>query len=254
MRRLYERQNYKTQSLTMMMRVQSMEETSLLFVFAVCTILSMGIFASSFLPSLFGGKSGWALPAPSQETIYPPFRLSKLQMGMTPLEVASQYPEMTFVGRSDGRQLGSTQIGYASYKITFLGPESARKAFRIRYSELFWDYSEAQLHNRLIRKFGQPDESNCPLETKASNLAGLQCRLQWWRVDGVYLDAVTKTVTMPNGARATQLNFVAVDKRLENRIMEPAPVVPVKAQAKKKRKNLAFKRRMRAVSQGARGQ
>jgi len=252
MRKRHGRQNTKTQSLAMMLRVQSMEEISPLFVFAVCAILSIAIFASSSLPSLSGEGSGWALPTPSEETNYPPFRLSKLQMGMTPPEVASQYPGMTFVDRSDGKQLGSTQIGNASYSVTFLGPESARKAFRIRYSESFWDFSSTQLRNRLKRKFGQPDDSNCPLAKPASSLAGLECRLQWWRVDGVHLDVVTKTVTMPNGERATQLNFVAVDKRLENRSIKPAPTVPVKPRAKKKHKNLAFMKRMQAISQGAR--
>jgi len=251
MLKLYERQGHKTKSLAMMMRVQSMEEISPLIVFAVCAILSLGIFASSSLPSLSGGKLGWALPAPSEETNYPPFRLSKLQMGMTPAEVASVYPGMAFSGNPNGKQLGRTQIGNASYRVTFLGPESARKAFRIRYSESFWDFSGTQLRNRLIIKFGKPDANSCPLEKSASNVGSLGCRLQWWRTDGVHLDATTKTVIMPNGDRTAHLNFVAVDKRLENRKLEATPTEPAKPRAKK-RKNLAFMKRMQAISQGAR--
>lgn len=235
---------YEMQPSSMWMKIRAMEGVSPFLVLAVCTLLSMGIYIGSSSLLFF---TGGATASPADAATLPPFRMAKLQMGMTSAEAASEYPEMTFTGRQDGKQLGSYKFENAAYSVTFMGPEGARKAFRIRYRETFRNYTGLELRQRLKRKFGQPYINHC---TRENPRQGLECQLQWQRADGVHLEAVTKTIQISNGVQITELDFAAVDKRLENRIFEPAPVATVKARFKK-RKNSAFMMRMRAISQGA---
>lgn len=230
------------------MRIGVIEDISPLIVFAVCTLLSMAIYiGSSSLFSLTVGKPGLTTASAAKDTNLAPFRLAKLQMGMTSAEASSLYPGMIFSGNPNGKQTGSYKFGNASYTVTFLGPMGARKAYLIKYSEKFWDYSEVELRQSLKRKFGQPDVNHCSLENPAK---GWECRLRWFRADGVHLDAVTKTLGSFNGTRITHLSFAAIDKSLENRIIEPAPVTPFKRRASM-RKSRSFMMRMRAISEGA---
>lgn len=245
-------QRRNAEPFSMLTGTWALEGVSPFIALAVCMLLSIGIYiGSSSFASFNVGKFRWTATSTADDASLAPFRLAKLQMGMTAAEMASIFPEMTFTGDPDGKQLGSYKFGNATYTVTFMGPEAGRKAFRIGYDETFLNYSEDELHQRLKSKFGQPNVNHCAME---SPRRGWECQLQWQRADGVYLDAVTKTIHKFNGDRITELNFAAVDKRLESRFFESAQVTSdeTRFNKRKKIKNRAFMRRMRAISKGAR--
>lgn len=232
------------------------EEASTLITLTVCTILSIGLYLTSYA---FDGKiggflnlssSGPAFQNPARVKSMPPFQLAGVKMGMTPPEAVSLYPKIHLSGNFYGPQEGRYLLGNGIYEVTFRGPDGARQAYSLRYREEFRNFSEAELRRHLIRKFGQPSQSQC---TKVNPVLGWECRLQWSRPDGVTIDAVTKTFGMTNGARKTQLELNAVDPyrknfmlRTENDTTDPVTLVM-------RSRNMGFSSRLNLISAGAMG-
>lgn len=207
------------------------EEMSTLLTLAVCSVLTIGITFATYLADL---KIPSALSfAPASEPAHvppppPPFRLSGIQLGMTPVEMASVHPEILITDHPSGGIQGEFKLGYGTYGILFLGPDWGKQAYRISYRETFWNFSEIELRQRLKRKFGPPSVNRCGLENPRK---GWECQLQWRRSDGVVLKASTKTSNVANGVSKSSLEFVALDPRLKSRLnrkVEKNQVKPVR--------------------------
>lgn len=242
---------------------ERIEEASTLITLAVCTMLSLGIYLASYA---FNGKIGGFLnlsstgPAfqnPARVKSMPPFQLAGVKMGMTPLETASLYPKIHLSGQYYGQQEGRYRLGNGIYEVTFRGPDGAKQAYSLRYKEEFQNFSEAELRQHLIRKFGRPSESQC---TKVNPVLGWECRLQWRRPDGVTIDTVTKTFAKTNGVRKTQLELKAVDPYRKNFMLrtkddsiDPVILAMRSRTILKRSRNQSFSSRMKLISAGAKG-
>lgn len=228
------------------------EEVSTLLTLAVCTMLSIGIYLTSHAFNGFFNlsSSGPAFQNQARVKSMPPFQLAGVKMGMTPLETISLYPKIQLSGQYYGQQEGRYRLGNGIYEIAFRGPDGAKQAYRLHYKEEFRNFSEAELRQHLIRKFGRPSMSQC---TKVNPVLGWECRLQWRRPDGVTLDAVTKTFGMINGARKTQLELNAVDPYRKNFMLRTKDDSTDPATQVMRSRNLRFSSRMKLISAGAKG-
>ena len=186
--------------------------------FCVCSVLSLGLYLSSFAVELGGNNAKiWRPPSPVEaegpKAEKPPgFQLAGVQLGMTPVEAGWIRPEMRFSGDVDRGQRGAFNLGKGAYKVSFMGSSGAQKAYRIHYKETFSDFSEVELRHHLVVKFGTPSMTRCG---KDNPLKGWECTYHWWRPDGVILDAFTRTVNNADGTFNTTINLVAVDPRIE---------------------------------------
>ena len=232
------------------------EEVSILLTLAVCTILSIGIYLTSHA---FNGKIGGFLNLSSTEPAFqdpapvksmPPFQLAGVKMGMTPPETISLYPKIHLSGQYYGQQEGRYRLGNGIYEVAFRGPDGAKQAYSLRYKEEYRNFSEAELRQHLIRKFGRPSRSQC---TKVNPVLGWECRLQWHRSDGVTIDAVTKTFGMTNGVQKTQLELNAVDPYRKNFKLRTKDDSTDPATQVMRSRNQRFSSRMDLISAGARG-
>ena len=204
------------------------EEMSTLLTLVACSVLTLGItfaiYVTDFkIPSVFSF-------APASEPAHvppppPPFKLSGIQLGMTPVEMASVHPEILITDHPSGGIQGEFKLGYGTYGILFLGPDWGKQAYRISYRETFWNFSEVELRQRLKRKFGPPSVNRCGLENPRK---GWECQLQWRRSDGVVLKANTQTINVANGVSKSRLEFVALDPRLKSRLDRKAEKNEVK--------------------------
>lgn len=207
------------------------EKMSILFTLVICSVLTIAITFAAYLADL---KIPSALSfAPASEPAYvppssPPFKLSGIQLGMTPVEMASVHPEILITDHPSGEIQGELKLGYGTYGVLFLGPDWGKQAYRISYRETFWNFSEVELRQRLKRKFGPPSVNRCGLENPRK---GWECQLQWRRSDGVVLKANTKSINVANGVSKSRLEFVALDPRLKSRLnrkVEKNQVKPIR--------------------------
>lgn len=199
-------------------RIGRVEGLSSAIAFCVCSVLSLGLYLSSFAVEFRENNiKSWHAPSaaeaeePMAEKL-PAFQLAGVQLGMTPVEAIWIQPEMRLSGDVNRGQRGAFNLGKGTYKISFMGSSGARKAYRIHYKETFSDFSEVELRHYLVVKFGNPAVSNCG---KNNPLEGWECTYHWWRADGVILDAITRTANNADGAPHTTINLVAVDPRIE---------------------------------------
>lgn len=224
------------------------EEMSTLITLMVCSALTIGITFATYVAD-FKIPSPWFL-APASEPAPvppppPPFRLSGIQLGMTPVEMASVHPEILITDHPSGGIQGEFKLGYGAYGVLFLGSDWGKQAYRISYEETFWNFSEVELRQRLKRKFGQPTVNRCGLENPS---IGWECQLRWRRSDGVVLKANTETINLANGVSKSRLKFVALDPRLKNRLNR-------KVEKNEVRPNKRFRsRRMSDIAAAMRGQ
>jgi hypothetical protein len=223
------------------------EDMSILATLMVCCALTLAIALATYVTDL---KAPFSLPysttsVPAQvPPAMPPFRLSGIQLGMTPVEIASVHPEILIADHPPLGIEGKFKIGFGTYKVKFLGPHWGKQAYQISYGETFWNYSEVELRHRLKQKFGQPTVNRCRLENPRK---GLQCHLQWRRADGVILKADTETINVATGGGKSHLQFVALDPRLESRLIRKVEKYQVKPVKK------FFSQRMSEISAAARG-
>ncbi len=229
------------------------EETSTFVALSVCSILTLGLYLSTFWTGSLGiwpfrsfGFSAEA-PGPPAPVHTPPFQLSGIQMGMTPLEAGSVQSEILFSRNGKGGQTGRFRLGNGAYTVSFSKPEAGKRAYRIHYAETFWSLSGAEIRQRLKNKFGATEVNRCAV---GNPNAGGACELKWRRPDGVILDAVIKTARVVRGLSKTRLEFVALDPLLErrnNRLVEPAPKT-----RRGLHKKSSFANRLKAISAAAR--
>lgn len=204
------------------------EEMSTLLTLAVCSVLAIAITFAIYVADLKIPSPLSFAPASEPAHVPPPppaFKLSGIQLGMTPVEMASVHPEILITDYPSGGIQGEFKLGYGTYGVLFLGPDWGKRAYRISYRETFWNFSEVELRQRLKRKFGQPSVNRCGLENP---MKGWECQLQWRRSDGVVLKANTKTNNVANGVSKSSLDFVALDPRLKNRLNRRAEKYMVK--------------------------
>lgn len=199
-------------------RIGRVEGLSSAITFCVCSVLSLGLYLSSFAVE-FGENNAKSRPTPSAAETEEPmaeklpgFQLAGVQLGMTPVEASWIQPEMRLSGDVDRGQRGAFNLGKGTYKVSFMGSSGARKAYRIHYKETFSNFSEVELRHHLVVKFGKPAVIRCG---KDNPLEGWECTYHWWRPDGVILDAITRTVNNAGGTLITTINLVAVDPRIE---------------------------------------
>ncbi len=207
------------------------EKMSTLLTLVICSVFTIAITFATYVADL---KIPSPLSfAPASEPAHippppPPFKLSGIQLGMTPVEMTSVHPEILITDHPSGGIQGEFNLDYGTYGVLFLGPDWGKQAYRISYRETFWNFSEVELRQRLKRKFGQPSVNRCGLENPRK---GWECRLQWRRSDGVLLKANTKTINVTNGVSKSRLDLVALDPRLKNRLnrkVEKNEVKPIK--------------------------
>jgi hypothetical protein len=199
------------------------EERSILAALSVCGILTLGIYLSTSWASSHGNGAFWSFgssaEAPQPPVHTPPFQLSGIQIGMTPLEAGSVQPEILFSRNRKGGQTGRFRLGNGAYTVSFSKPEAGQQAYRIHYTETFWSFSGVQIRQRLKNKFGAPVVNRCAMENPN---VGWVCELKWQRPDGVILDAVTQTAEVARGLSKTKLEFVALNPLMESRNSRPA--------------------------------
>ena len=213
------------------------EEASTLATISICSVMTLLLYLSTFAlwPGTHSDKWSFrtnreaAQPLPDTT---PPFQMSGLQMGMTPIEVGSVHPSIVMSGPASSKQIGRFKIGNGHYSIFFKGPEAGRKSYQVHYTETFWDFSEIEIRERLAKKFGTPDINQCGMKNIST---GWVCRFRWQRVDGIVLSAVTRSPHTPTGAQSTELEFTALDPK-----------------TRAYRKN-SIRSRMQAISSAARG-
>ncbi len=222
-------------------RTWRIEKTSTLVTLSVCTILTLGLYMSTFS---LGSGAGWTFrsvpenaPTPVK---YPAFQLSGIQLGMTPLEAGSVQPGIILTGGRRALQKGRFRLGNGVYTVSFLGANAGKQAYRIHYAETFWNFTGIEILRRLNKKFGKPGVNRCGMENPK---AGWVCRLRWRYSDDVTIYAVTRTAPVTRGVSKTRLELVALDHKLENR----------KKWRMQDPKKTPFARRMRAISSAARG-
>ena len=223
-------------------------EMSTLLTLTVCGVLTIAITFATYVADLKIPSSLSFAPASEPAHVPPPpppFRLSGIQLGMTPVEMASVHPEILIADHPSGGIRGEFKLGYGTYEILFLGPDWGKQAYRISYGETFWNFSELQLRQRLKRKFGPPSVNRCGLDNPRK---GWECQIQWRRSDGVVLKANTKTINVANGVSKSRLEFVALDPRLKSRLNRRAEKHGVKP-------NKRFRsRRFSSIAAAMRGQ
>lgn len=193
------------------------EETPTLVTLFIFSAITFALYLATLadISNGLGGigffrSTGKALP-PHQGNI-PAFRLSGIQLGMTPVEVGSVHPSIFMSGPPAASQTGHLKIGNGDYSVSFKGPRAGRKSYRIHYTETFPDFSDSEVLERLRKKFGPPDVNRCALETAFTVRV---CRLRWLRPDSVVLDAVTRSTRTARSHRATQLEFTALSRRTQ---------------------------------------
>jgi len=229
------------------------EEGSLLAAFAICTALSLAIYLSSFFvdPAQIRNLS-WNFTLEHQPTptfgmpAPPPYQLSGIKLGMTPPEAESAQPGMIYFANSGTGMTGKFKLGKGIHHIAFSGPYADRQAHSIAYRETFKNISKNEMRQRLEKKFGIPAEIQCE---KLNFLLGKQCRLEWKRQGGVVLEAKIRTVKLPTGELQSELFFVATDPVIKNRFAFP---VEKRNEKHPRKADMAFKRRMMAISSAAR--
>ncbi len=199
-------------------RFGRVEGASAAITFGVCSVLSLGLYLSTFaIEESENNTVGWhslsAVEAEEPMPEKPPgFQLAGIQLGMTPVEAGWIQPEMRLSGDVERGQRGAFNLGKGTYKVSFRGSSGARKAYRIRYKETFHNFSEVELRHLMVVKFGNPAVTRCG---KDNPLEGWECTYHWWRPDGVILDAIIRTLNNVDGTHNTTLNLVAVDPRIE---------------------------------------
>ena len=230
------------------------EETSTLVTLSVCGILTLGIFLSTSWAGSHGNGAPWSFGAsaealqPPVPVHTPPFQLSGIQIGMTPLEAGSVQSEIRFSRNRKGGQTGRFRLGNGAYTVSFSKPEAGKQAFRIHYTETFWSFSGDEIRQRLKNKFGATVVNRCGMENPD---VGWVCELKWQRPDGVILDAVTQTAKGAKELSKTKLEFVALDPRMESRNNRRVET-PKKTTRRGLRKKSSFANRLKAISAGAR--
>ena len=232
------------------------EEAPIFITLAVCGMLSIGLYLTSYaFKGMLGGflnlsSAEQALQNRSHVKGTPPFQLAGVKMGMTPLETGALYPNFHLSGQHYGQQEGQYLLGNGIYGVTFRGPDGAKQAYSLRYKEEFRDFSEVELRQHLKRKFGPPSMIQC---TKVKPVLGWECRQQWHRPDGVTIDAVIKPLGMTNGVRITQLELNAVDSYRKNFMVRSEDDYTDPKTFIKRTRRLGFTARMNLISAGARG-
>ncbi len=232
------------------------EEKSTLAALSVCSILTLGIYFSTSWAGVYGNGAFWSFgaspEAPPPPVHAPPFQLSGIQIGMTPLEVGSVQSEIRFSRNRKGGQTGRFRLGNGAYTVSFSKPKAGKQAYRIHYTETFWSLSGDEIRQRLKNKFGAPVVSRCAMGTPN---AGWVCELKWLRPDGVILDAVTQTAQVAKGLSKTKLEFVALDPLMESRNSRPVET-PKKTTrqglSRGLKKGSSFANRLKAISAAAR--
>ncbi len=107
------------------------EETSTLVTLSVCSILTLGIYLSTFWAGSHGNGAFWSFgssaeaPQPPVPVDTPPFQLSGIQIGMTPLEAGSVQSEIRFSRNRKGGQTGRFRLGNGAYTVSFSKPKPA---------------------------------------------------------------------------------------------------------------------------------
>lgn len=144
----------------------------------------------------------------------PPFGLAGVQLGMTPAEAGSVYPDMRLATARDGGESGFFRRGKGVYKVSFSSPSGGRRAYRIRYDETFGSFANGDLFQRLVRKFGEPRKSRCATNAGGN---GERCEFHWTRPDGVAIEAVTQTVDSLNRGPRTILKLIVLDPSIKKR-------------------------------------
>jgi len=189
-----------------------------LIAFTVCSILTLGIYltTSALLPN-GGGRSApeFAGAADGRTPLgagLPPFQLAGVQLGMTPPEVRALYPGLRLDGRPESERTARFTLGNGAYAVSFVGPDGAKKAYRLTYEETFTDLSGTDVRHRLKAKFGEPNAARCGVENPGR---GWVCEFNWWREDGVRYDANTESYPPTGASDWTTLRFTAVDPRVE---------------------------------------
>lgn len=232
------------------------EETSTLVALSVCSILTLGIYLSTSWAGSHGNGAFWSFgssaEAPRPPVHTPPFQLSGIQIGMTPLEAGSVQSEIRFSRDRKGGQTGRFRLGNGAYTVSFSKPQAGKQAYRIHYTETFWSFSGDEIRQRLKNKFGAPLVNRCGM--KNPNV-GWVCELKWQRPDGVILDAVTQTARVAKGLSKTKLELVALDPLMESRNSRPVET-PQKTTRRVLRQGLrkgsSFANRLKAISAAAR--
>ncbi len=227
------------------------EETSTLAALSVCSILTLGIYFSTFWTGSHGNGAFWSFGSSAEAPVpvhTPPFQLSGIQIGMTPLEAGSVQSEIRFSRDRKGGQTGRFRLGNGAYTVSFSKPQAGKQAYRIHYTETFWSFSGDEIRQRLKNKFGAPLVNRCAMGTPN---AGWVCELKWQRPDGVILDAVTQTAKMARGLSKTKLEFVALDPLMESRNSRPVET-PKKTTRPGLSKRSPFANRLKAISAAAR--
>jgi len=228
-----------------------LEEMSTLVALSVCSILSLGIYLSTFWTGSHGNGAFWSFGSSAEAPVpvhTPPFQLSGIQIGMTPLEAGSVQSEIRFSRNRKGGQTGRFELGNGAYSISFSKPQAGKQAYRIHYAETFWSLSGDEIRQRLKNKFGAPVINRCAM---GNPNVGWVCELKWLRPDGVILDAVTQTEMVAKGLSKTKLEFTALDTLMESRNSRPVETSQ-KTTRRGLHKKSSFANRLQAISAGAR--
>ena len=144
------------------------EETATLVALFMCAALSFTLYLSTLANIPYGLGDKWSFHSTGKAAFpkpIPAFRLSGIELGMTPIEVGSVYPSISMSGPPTARQTGRIRIGNGDYSISFMEPEAGRKSYRIHYTEIFSDFTEREVLERLSKKFGPPEVNQCGPQT-----------------------------------------------------------------------------------------
>ena len=193
------------------------EDTPTLVTLFICSALSLALFLSTLakIPNAPGDRRSYRSTGTSAQPFpktIPVFRLSGIQLGMTPIEVGSVHPSIHMSGPPAARQTGRFKVGNGDYLVSFMGPQAGRKSFRIHYQETFSDFSKMEIHDRLKEKFGPPAVNRCASETA---ITGWVCRLRWLMPGSVVLDAQTRSTLTAHGIRTIELEITALSRRTQ---------------------------------------
>lgn len=160
---------------------------------------------------------GWELPGSQPARAPFGFEMGGVAMGDTPKAVAAAYPEAQLTHGPGGLPVAAFSRHGAAYQVSFMGPTHQRRAFRIRYHQVFEDLGPEQALARIRDRFGQPAMGGCNLTLMAGS--GLECSYTWWLEDSNRLDLLARSGRSDAGVPRTAITMTAVNTYLEGKMV-----------------------------------
>jgi hypothetical protein len=142
-------------------------------------------------------------------------------LGKTPKELKSKYPELFFKTNHLGQLVASHTLDGAQYIIWFVSDHQVQRAFRVKAQKTYSTLGEKEILDHFGHLYSRPFDTSCTGKTTYSEE---KCHFKWWVRKSVSLDVFTRL--LPD--QSTFLSAITTDTYLTSKFHEQIKsVLPV---------------------------